>query len=79
MTSPTPQDLGDRADALGSAVPSQSHAIERTSPKGGPFVGTCRLCGTPNLTFASMVEECPNQRGLTQDQALIETITGEEK
>lgn len=53
------------------------HAIERTSPKGQNFIGTCRLCGTPNLPMSAVHEECPNQRGLTQDEALIETITGD--
>lgn len=59
------------------ANPSQMHSIERTSPKGQKFVGTCRLCGTPGLTLASMNDECPNQRGLTADEALIEAIEGE--
>jgi hypothetical protein len=55
------------------------HAIERTSPKGpgSKFTGTCRLCGTPNLPASAALEECPNQRGLTQDEALIEAIDGE--
>lgn len=54
------------------------HSIERTSPKGpgNKFVGTCRLCGTPGLTFANMDEDCPNQRGLTREEAVIEAITG---
>lgn len=54
------------------------HSIERTSPKGKgkPFIGTCTLCGTPNLTLANMGDECPNQRGLTQGEALIEAIRG---
>lgn len=52
------------------------HAIERTSPKGpgSKFIGTCRLCGTPNLPADAALLECPNQRGLTADEALIETI-----
>lgn len=50
------------------------HAIERTSPKGQPFIGTCRLCGTPNLPAKAALDECPNQRGLTAEEALIETI-----
>jgi hypothetical protein len=55
------------------------HMIERTSPKGPgeKFVGTCRLCGTPNLPASAALQECPNQRDLTQDEALIEAITGE--
>ncbi len=57
------------------------HAIERTSPKGpgSPFIGTCRLCGTPGLRAEQVWEECPNQRGLTQDEAVIEAILGGEQ
>lgn len=54
------------------------HAIERTSPKGpgSKFVGTCRLCGTPNLPSSAASQECQNQRGLTPDEALVEAIRG---
>ena len=51
------------------------HSLRRTSPKGQVFVGTCVLCGTPNLMTADMGEECPNQRAISQDDALIEAIT----
>ena len=54
-----------------------THAIHRTSPKGGPFVGTCSKCGAENLTFENMRDECQNVRGTTQEQDLIEAITGE--
>ena len=59
-------------------TPTKMHAIERTSPKGTgqEFIGTCRLCGTPDLRFEDMNTECPNQRGLTEDEALIETLEG---
>lgn len=53
-----------------------NHALERTSPKGGKFIGTCRLCGQRNLPGSAIFEECPNQRGVTQDEALVEVITG---
>jgi hypothetical protein len=55
------------------------HAINRTSPKGPgqPFIGTCYQCGKPNLTIEqAMEEDCPNQRGLTEEEALIEAIEG---
>jgi hypothetical protein len=58
--------------------PSNKHSLRRTSPKGGPFIGTCFLCGTPNLTLENMQDECPNQRGLTQDQAVVEAVLGED-
>lgn len=50
------------------------HVIERTSPKGLKFVGTCRLCGATGLTLADSDDDCANVRGLTEDQALIEAI-----
>lgn len=53
---------------------ARHHSLERTSPKGGPFVGTCTLCGTPNLRLDALREGCPNQRGLSQDEALLEAI-----
>lgn len=51
-----------------------THALVRTSPKGGPFLGTCTLCGTPNLPMRAACEPCSNQRGLSQDEALIDVI-----
>lgn len=54
--------------------PTTRHSLERTSPKGERFVGTCTLCGTTGLTTANLNDECPNQRGLTQDEALVEAI-----
>lgn len=55
------------------------HAIERTSPKGPgqPFIGTCRLCGLTGLKASAALEDCENVRGLSQEDALIEVITGE--
>ena len=50
------------------------HAIERTSPKGGPFIGTCRLCGLKGLTIGNSQDDCENVRALTEDQALIEAL-----
>ena len=50
------------------------HAVERTSPKGTPFRGTCRLCGTTFLGLSGALQDCPNVRGLTADEALIEAI-----
>lgn len=57
---------------------ARTHHIERTSPKGEgqEFVGTCRLCGTPNLRASDALKECPNQRGLSEEEALIEIIEG---
>ena len=63
--------------------PTTMHSLRRTSPKGQKFVGACVLCGREGLTFSDMAGYCDNQRGLTQDEALIEAIdrplTGEDK
>ena len=53
------------------------HHIERTSPKGQDFRGTCRLCGKQNLKISAALEHCENPRKLTKEEALIETIIGE--
>ena len=51
------------------------HALVRTSPKGGDFLGTCTLCGKRDVSLSLAVkEECPNIRGLTEDEALIEIV-----
>lgn len=56
--------------------PARMHSLNRTSPKGQSFVGTCALCGKVNLTLAAMNSECDNQRGLTQEEAALEAIVG---
>ena len=50
------------------------HAIVRTSPKGTPFVGTCTKCGLTGLTPRNMHDECPNVRGVSEDDALMEVL-----
>jgi hypothetical protein len=52
------------------------HHVERTSPKGGPFIGTCRLCGMTGLAASAAREDCENVRGFSVEEALIETIEG---
>lgn len=54
----------------------RTHALERTSPKGGPFIGTCRLCGKAGLRLGDALKPCENQRGLSADEALLEAIEG---
>jgi hypothetical protein len=53
------------------------HSLNRTSPKGGPFFGTCFMCGTPNLSLEDMRLDCPNQRGLTAGEAVVEAVMGD--
>lgn len=52
--------------------------VNRTSPKGQPFVGTCASCGKQGLTFAQLTtDECDNPRAMTQEEALLEAVKGE--
>lgn len=54
------------------------HSLRRTSEKGTrPFIGTCVLCGQKRMTSKEAMNECPNQRGLTSDEAVIEAIKTE--
>lgn len=59
------------------------HSIARTSPKGRgqEFIGTCVLCGKQGLrlTPEDMKEDCPNLRGLTRDEAVMEAVKGPRK
>ena len=56
----------------------EHHALERTSPLGTAFVGTCFKCGKKGLTMNDfMLDECENVRGLSQDEALIEAINND--
>lgn len=59
---------------------AQLHTLRRTSPKGPgqKFIGTCILCGAAGLTIADMSKPCPNQRGLSQGDALIEVLESKE-
>jgi hypothetical protein len=54
------------------------HAVHRTSPKGpgSPFIGRCVNCGKQGLPMSAALEDCENVRGVTEDEALIEAITG---
>ena len=52
--------------------------VNRTSPKGTPFIGTCAACGKAGITFDKLDSECDNVRGMTQEQALIEAINGDD-
>jgi len=52
------------------------HHVERTSPKGRDFIGTCRLCGKRGLKASAALEDCENVRGLTEEEAMLEIITG---
>lgn len=55
------------------------HVLDRTSPKGEKFQGTCRLCGATNISIYGANSECPNPRGLSPDDAMREAVTGKPK
>jgi hypothetical protein len=48
--------------------------VNRTSPKGQAFIGTCAACGQTGLTSATMRGECENMRDMTNESALLEAI-----
>jgi hypothetical protein len=55
---------------------AKTHAIERTSPLGGPFIGTCWQCGKTGLKMGDALEPCENLLGDTPDDALLRAIDG---
>lgn len=54
----------------------QYHSLERTSPKGQDFLGTCKLCGVMNLRIEDCRNYCENVRGLTNEEAILEAVRG---
>lgn len=50
------------------------HALRRTSPKGGPFIGTCTKCGIGGLSLSEMHQECSNPANLSSDETLLIAI-----
>jgi hypothetical protein len=55
---------------------SKTHALVRTSPTGGPFIGRCIQCGREGLKMGDALEYCENLIGLSQDDALIAALEG---
>lgn len=53
-----------------------NHALERTSPKGGPFFGTCMKCGATNLPMSAVALPCSNPANLSNDETVILAIEG---
>ncbi len=49
-----------------------THALERTSPKGGPFIGRCIKCGKENIPISDFSDGCTSE--MTDDEALIKAI-----
>lgn len=36
------------------------HLLDRTSPKGTPFLGKCRYCGAGGLKMVDAQQHCPS-------------------
>lgn len=53
-----------------------THSLERTSPKGGLFLGRCVHCGMKNLTSSAAFEKCPNPEGISSDEAVVRAVEG---
>jgi hypothetical protein len=51
-----------------------THGLERTSPKGGPFLGRCIYCGKENLPAKAALEPC--DRAPDQGQQVLDAIKG---
>lgn len=49
-----------------------THGLERTSPKGGPFLGRCVYCGKENLPPSAALEAC--DKAPSQDQQILDAI-----
>ena len=56
-----------------------THALERTSPKGGPFIGRCTKCGMTEIPLADARNECANPANITQEEALLMAIIPSEQ
>jgi hypothetical protein len=54
----------------------QTHSLERTSPKGGPFIGRCVLCGVEWLPSSAALAMCENPGLVNEDEALLRAIEG---
>jgi hypothetical protein len=54
----------------------RTHALNRTSPKGGPFFGTCFQCGLTDLPAAAVSWPCENVANLTSNEAVLLAVSG---
>ena len=52
-----------------------SHAITRTSPKGGPFIGRCIKCGADGLGMGAPLENCPADGLVSDEHVLTEMLS----
>jgi len=51
-----------------------THGLERTSLKGGPFLGRCIYCGLENLSPRAALDLCA--KAPAQGQQVLDAIKG---
>lgn len=49
---------------------TETHVVERTSPKGQAFVGVCVKCGERNLPITAARDVCTNPANLSQREVM---------
>lgn len=54
-----------------------THALERTSPRGGPFIGRCIKCGAKDLGMVAALKDCPADTLVSNEAAFIQAIRAE--
>lgn len=54
---------------MDKATATRNHSLERTSPLGGTFIGTCMTCGRTGLLAVAATEPCDATVGMTDDEA----------
>jgi len=52
------------------------HALTRTSPKGGPFIGRCFRCGLENLPAEAVTQPCINTANLSAAETILHAVKG---
>lgn len=48
--------------------------VNRTSPKGARFLGTCASCGKTNITMAMCVSDVCDNPNMTNEEAIVEAM-----
>lgn len=56
-----------------------SHALERISPKGTPFVGKCMKCGRDGLRMGDALKDCPADEVMSDEAALLRALKGSDE
>lgn len=56
--------------------PVTYHVVERTSPKGYPFIGRCIYCGINGLEMNGALLKCNAVRAKTVGESIIDAIEG---